>query len=103
MTDNIVTKTQIIDYVADELEITKVAASRTLETIIDYIVHEVSSGSKVSINKFGVFETRHRSERKGRNPQTGEEITIKATTAPAFKAAKSFKEKVSELALEQLD
>ena len=101
MTDNIVTKTQIIESVAAEVSTTKVTATKIVEAVIDTIIEEVAKGNKVSINKFGVFETRQRSERKGRNPQTGEEITIKASTTPGFKASKNFKDKVSQLA-EQL-
>lgn len=101
MTDNIVTKTQMVDFVSEQVSTTKITAAKAVDAIIEFVVSEVAKGNKVSINKFGVFESRSRSERKGRNPQTGEEITIKASTAPAFKASKNFKDKVSELA-EQL-
>ena len=101
MTDNIVTKAQIIDIVAAQVSTTKVTATKVVEAFVNTVIDEVAKGNKISINKFGVFETRHRSARKGRNPQTGEEITIEASTTPGFKASKNFKDKVSQL-VEQL-
>lgn len=102
MTDSIVTKAQIVDIVAEELGATKMTTQKMFDAIVEVITNEVAKGTKVSINKFGVFEQRQRSERNGVNPQTGEQITIKASVAPAFKAAKSFKDKVSGLTAEQL-
>lgn len=59
------------------------------------IADHVDGGEKVSIGGFGTFETRERAARTGRNPRTGESITIAAKTYPAFKAAKSLKDRVS--------
>ena len=56
----------------------------------------LSDGEKVRIDKFGNFEVRERAERKGRNPQTGKEITITAKKSPVFKAGKGLKEKVNK-------
>lgn len=102
MTDKILTKTQIVDIVSEELNEKKTNVAKVFDEIFNTLVTKVSEGNKISINKFGVFEPRKRSERNGVNPQTGESIKIKASVVPAFKASKAFKEKVSELSEEQL-
>ncbi|MEG2843031.1 MAG: HU family DNA-binding protein, partial [Ruthenibacterium sp.] len=56
----------------------------------------LKAGDKVSLVGFGTFEARHRPERKGRNPQTKQEITIPASIAPAFKAGKGLKDAVAK-------
>ena len=60
------------------------------------IADELRAGRKVSITGFGTFESRRRKARTGRNPQTGESIKIKASTAPSFKAGKGFKDRVGK-------
>ncbi|OIS65855.1 DNA-binding protein, partial [Bacillus subtilis] len=65
-----------------------------VEKVFDTISEALKSGEKVSIPGFGTFEVRERAARKGRNPQTGEEIDIPATKAPAFKPAKALKDAV---------
>jgi DNA-binding protein HU-beta len=62
--------------------------------VIDTITKTVAKGDKVTIVGFGTFEPRERSARTGRNPQTGDEIQIKATTVPGFKAGAAFKQAV---------
>ncbi|MFP9216771.1 HU-related DNA-binding protein HupN, partial [Enterococcus faecalis] len=66
----------------------------SVEKVFDTISEALKSGEKVSIPGFGTFEVRERAARKGRNPQTGEEIDIPATKAPAFKPAKALKDAV---------
>ncbi len=97
-----VTKTELIDAVAEKTGLTKKdsgeAVNAVFETIVDYLSKEATKKEadrdNVQIIGFGTFEARDRSERKGRNPQTGDEITIPARTVPVFRAGKSFKDSV---------
>jgi len=59
------------------------------------LLQEVAAGKRVAINGFGTFKLSHRAARKGRNPQTGEPLDIKASNSPSFTASKTFKEKVN--------
>lgn len=85
------TKTELIDAIANEADISKAAAGRALDATMDAIRRSLVSGEPVSLIGFGTFLVRERSERTGRNPQTGAEIKIAATKAPAFKPAKALK------------
>lgn len=91
-----VTKKDIVSEVSAELGITKVQASKTLESIFGKIMDHVSDGEKVQIIGFGGWEARYRSARNGRNPQTGESIRIEEGFVPVFKPGKAFKEKVNK-------
>ena len=96
------TKTELIDLVAEKTDLTKKDTGEiintTIDSIIDYLSEEANKQEEerdnVQIIGFGTFEVKDRSERKGRNPQTGEEITIPARTVPVFRAGKTFKESV---------
>lgn len=89
------TKKDISAMVAERLPaLTKKEAESAVENTISVIMESVADGTPVSIAGFGTFEPRDRSARKGRNPQTGEELQIAATRVPAFSAAKGFKEAV---------
>ncbi|MEG0306031.1 MAG: HU family DNA-binding protein, partial [Oscillospiraceae bacterium] len=89
------TKVELIAKVAADAELTKKDAEKAVAAILDGITNALVSGDKVALVGFGTFETRARPERKGRNPRTKEEITIPATTAPAFKAGKALKDAVN--------
>ena len=86
---------QILDVVAQKLDLTKVLVSSVINTLFDAVIDEVAKGSKVSVAGFGIFEAKARKERIGRNPKTGEEIKIEASVTPNFKAGENFKSKVS--------
>lgn len=88
-------KTDLVVEVAKKAEITKKAAGKAVDAVFDVIAGAVASGEKVQVIGFGLFEPRERKERKGRNPQTGEEIIIPATTAVGFKPGKQLKESVA--------
>ena len=88
-------KTELINAVAEKTELTKKAAGEAVDAVFDAITESLAKGDKVSLIGFGNFEVRARAARKGRNPQTGKEIKIKATKVPAFKAGKSLKDSVS--------
>lgn len=85
------TKTELIDAIANEADISKAAAGRALNATTDAIRQSLASGEPVSLIGFGTFLVRERPERTGRNPQTGAEIKIAAAKAPAFKPAKALK------------
>lgn len=82
------------DAPASARELTKKAVKTVLQSEHALILGAVADKSKVAYIGFGTFEQRDRSARKGRNPQTGEEIEIPATTVPAFKPGKAFKDAV---------
>ena len=89
-------KTDMINYVAAKAEITKKDAAKAVTAVFDAITEEVSNGSKVTVTGFGVFEPKTREARAGRNPQTGEAITIPAHNVVTFKAGKGLKDSVNE-------
>lgn len=75
---------------------TKKDAEKALNAVVESIEESLARGEKVSLVGFGTFEVRSRAARKGRNPQTGEEITIEAARVPAFKAGKSLKDSLDK-------
>lgn len=89
-------KEQLVSAIAAKAECTKKDADKLVSAIAEVIMDSVAEGDKVTLVGFGTFEARDRSERTGRNPQTGKPITIPATKVPAFSAGKLFKEKVAE-------
>ena len=88
-------KSELVDAVAEETGGTKADAQRSVDAVIDVITRTLESGDSVQLTGFGTFEVRERSARTGRNPQTGEELQIPATKAPAFKAGKGLKDAVA--------
>lgn len=88
-------KSELIDAIADSANLTKADAGRALDGFIAAVTDAMKNGDPVSLVGFGTFAVKERAERKGRNPQTGEEITIKAAKIPSFKAGKSLKDAVN--------
>jgi DNA-binding protein HU-beta len=87
-------KSELIDAIAQSAELTKADAGRALDGFIKAVENALKGGDSVTLVGFGTFSVKERAERKGRNPQTGEEITIKAAKMPAFKVGKSLKDAV---------
>ena len=87
-------KKDLAEKVNEELQGTKAQAERVVDLVFDCISDTVAKGDEVSIAGFGVFESRKRAARMGRNPKTGETIQIAASNNPKFRAAKGFKDKV---------
>ena len=85
-------KTEIIEALADAADISKAAAGRALDGMVEAIVNSMKQGEQVSLVGFGTFSVRERAAREGRNPQTGETIQIKASKIPSFKAGKGLKD-----------
>ena len=88
-------KTELINSVAEKAELSKKDASKAVDAVFEAIAGALQEGDKVQLVGFGNFEVRERQARKGRNPQTGEEIDIAASKIPAFKPGKSLKDQVS--------
>lgn len=87
-------KQRLVEDVAVKAGITKGDAHDVVDAVLDSIMNAVGRGEKVQIVDFGSFVSRKRAARRGRNPQTGGEITIPETIVPAFKAGKGFKDVV---------
>lgn len=87
-------KTDLIQLVAEKTSLSKKDSEKAVNAVLDGIMETVAKGEKVQIIGFGTFEKRDRAEKMGRNPSTGEQIRIPATSVPAFKAGKAFKERM---------
>ena len=88
-------KSDLIEAMADSADISKAAAGRALDGLLDAITASVKNDDPVSIVGFGTFLLRERAARTGRNPKTGMTIEIAASKTPAFKAGKAFKDAVN--------
>ena len=89
-------KAELIAAVAAKTGDTKKAAEASVDAIVAAIKESLKKGEKVQLVGFGSFEVRKRAARKGRNPQTKEEIKIPASKAPVFRAGKQLKELVNK-------
>lgn len=89
-------RTELKETVARESGLSAADADRAISAVLEAVVASVAKGEKVSLAGFGTFEARERAARTGRNPQTGQEIAIAASTAPAFKPATAFKDRVGK-------
>jgi DNA-binding protein HU-beta len=85
-------KADLVTKVAESTELSKKDVSKAVEAVFESISEALHMGEKVQLVGFGNFEVRERSARKGRNPQTGQEIDIPASKVPAFKPGKALKE-----------
>ncbi len=88
-------KSELVEAVADNTDLPKTTAARAVDAVFDEIMNALEDGDQVTIVGFGTFLVRHREEREGRNPRTGEQIKIAASNVPAFKPGKSLKEAVN--------
>jgi DNA-binding protein HU-beta len=88
-------KTELVGKIAEKSNLTKKDSEKALNAFIESVIETLKNGDKVQLTGFGTFEVHDRAERKGRNPQTGKEIVIPATKAPAFKAGTELKKVVS--------
>ncbi len=88
-------KSELIDAMADASGLTKADSGRALDGFLTAVTDALTNGDAVALVGFGTFSVKERAERKGRNPQTGAEITIKAAKIPSFKAGKSLKDAVN--------
>ena len=89
-------KTELVEKIAEKSELSKKDAEKALNAFIDAVTEAVAKDDKVQLIGFGTFERRRREERAGRDPRTGNPITIPASNTPAFKAGKAFKEALNK-------
>jgi DNA-binding protein HU-beta len=89
-------KTELIAAVANATGATKKDAERIVNATFDTIAAQMAAGERVQISGFGIFETKERQARVGRNPQTNTTIEIPAATLPTFKPAKALKDAISK-------
>lgn len=88
-------KAELIEAMADAADISKAAAGRALDGMVEAVTDAMKKGDSLSLVGFGTFSVKERAAREGRNPQTGETIQIKASKIPSFKAGKALKDAVN--------
>lgn len=87
-------KSDLVTAMAEAADISKSAAARAMDGLMDTIVEVLKEGDSVSMIGFGTFSVKERDARIGRNPRTGETIEIAASKTPVFKAGKAFKDAI---------
>ena len=89
-------KTELIAAVAEKAEISKKDAEKAVKAFTDALAEELAKGGKVQLVGFGNFEVSERPAREGRNPRTGETMTIAASKTPKFKPGKALKDEINK-------
>ena len=88
-------KSELIEAIAESADISKAAAGRAIDAVVESVTNALKSGDQVTLIGFGTFSVKDRAARTGRNPQTGAEIQIAAAKSPSFKAGKGLKDAVN--------
>ena len=88
-------RTELVAAMAEKSQLSKKDAESALKAFIDVVSEEMQKGEKIQLVGFGTFEVSERAAREGRNPQTGETMTIAASKSPMFKAGKALKDLVN--------
>jgi len=88
-------KAEFVSAVADAADVSKVDAAKAVEAIIEVVKKALKKGDQISLVGFGTFVVRKRAARTGRNPRTGQQIKIKASKNPSFKAGKALKDAIN--------
>lgn len=86
------TKAELVEFIAENADLTKADATRALEAMIEGVTEGLKKSGKVTLVGFGTFTAKEREAHMGRNPQTGEAVQIAARTVPGFKAGNKLKE-----------
>ena len=89
-------KTELVEAIATGADLSKAAAARALDCAVETITKAVASGDTVTLVGFGAFKPADRAARAGKNPKTGEALSIAATTVPKFSAGAAFKAAVAK-------
>ena len=85
-------KAELVSAIAERTELSKKDAEKALKAFTDVVAEELKNGEKIQLVGFGTFEVTERAAREGRNPQSGEVMSIPASKAPKFKAGKALKD-----------
>ncbi len=88
-------KSELIDAVAESADLSKAAAGRAVDALVNSITGALKAGDQITLVGFGTFMVKERAARSGRNPRTGETIKISASSMPVFKAGKALKDAVN--------
>ena len=88
-------KTELVAAIAEQAEISKKDAEKALKAFTDVVAEELKKGEKIQLVGFGTFEVSERAAREGRNPRSGEAMTIAASKTPKFKAGKALKDSIN--------
>ena len=86
------TKANLVDFIAENADLTKADAARALDTVLAGVTKGLKKEGKVTLGGFWTFSAKKRAARTGRNPQTGEEVKIAARVVPGFKAGNKLKD-----------
>lgn len=89
------TRSELIEKLTETAHITPHEAEACISILLDEIVEALSDGNRVELRGFGVFTTRQRRARRGRNPRTGESVEVEAKAVPFFKAGKDLRKKLN--------
>jgi DNA-binding protein HU-beta len=89
-------KSDIVDNISGKIGVPKAQVQQMVDDVFDLIADGLTRGEKIDLRGFGTFSVRDSKERTGRNPQTGEPITIPARRVPGFKPGKELKDKVNK-------
>jgi len=89
------TKAELIESIANKVDLPRATAERVVNTLFDDVMKALKQGDKVNVSGFGTFAVSSRSARTGRNPKTGEAISIAASRSVKFKSGKSLKDAVN--------
>ncbi len=89
-------KTELIAAVAEKTDLSKKDADAAVSAVLGAITDALKAGDKIQLVGFGTFEVRNRAAKQGRNPRTGETMTVPASKVPALKAGKALKDAVAE-------
>jgi len=87
-------KTEFINAVAEKGDLDKKTAEKAVAAVFGAVTDALKAGDKIQLVGFGTFEVKERAEKQGRNPKTGEVMTIAASKVPAFKAGKALKDAI---------
>ena len=87
-------KSELIDHIAEQADISKAAAARALEALLGGVTDALARGDSVTLVGFGTFAVSSREERSGRNPRTGETITIASSKVPKFRPGKALRDAI---------
>ena len=88
-------KSELVEYIAKSADISKAAAARSLDAMVEAVKVTLQKQESVTLVGFGTFSVGQRAARSGRNPRTGEVIKIKSAKIPKFKAGKALKDAVN--------